>query len=133
PAGPVRPSRRSPPAATPARPSTAAAASHPFERVPHFPSPASADTISQRWQRSPQTAPPSPGMNDPPLPNQPHDPANPSNRVLPSMLAPNPSQHLESENPPPGNPLQRFSLPGSCSKALLRRAVAMSGAKIAHT
>src|SRR5207302_7271476 len=99
----------------PARSSTAAAASRPFERVPHFPSPASADTTSQRWQCSPQTAPPSPGMNDPPLPSQPHDPANPSNRVSPSMLAPNPSRHLESENPTPGNPLQRFSLLGSCS------------------
>src|SRR5580693_5534416 len=35
------------------------------------------------------------------------------------MLAPKPSQHLESENPSPGNPLQRFSLPGSCSKRRL--------------
>ncbi len=33
------------------------------------------------------------------------------------MLAPNPSQHLESENPILGNPLQRFSLPGSRSSA----------------
>jgi hypothetical protein len=33
------------------------------------------------------------------------------------MLAPNPSQHLESENPARGNPLYRFSLPESCSNA----------------
>jgi len=33
------------------------------------------------------------------------------------MLAPNPSQHLESENSIPGNPLQRFSLPGSRSRS----------------
>jgi hypothetical protein len=31
------------------------------------------------------------------------------------MLAPNPSQHLESEKTLAGNPLQRFSLPGSRS------------------
>ena len=31
------------------------------------------------------------------------------------MLAPNPSQHLESENPIPGNPLYRFNLPESRS------------------
>src|SRR5439155_19454694 len=78
---------------------------------------------ARRWQRSPQPARPPPSKNDPPLPNQPHDPANPSNRVLPSMLAPNPSQHLESENPTPGNPLQRFSLPGSCSRLYLTNTV----------
>jgi acyl dehydratase len=33
------------------------------------------------------------------------------------MLAPNPSQHLESENPRRGNPYLRFSLPESCSRA----------------
>jgi len=32
------------------------------------------------------------------------------------MLAPNPSQHLESENPARGNPLSRFNLPESCSR-----------------
>jgi hypothetical protein len=33
------------------------------------------------------------------------------------MLAPNPSQHLESENPRRGNPYLRFSLPESCSSS----------------
>ena len=32
------------------------------------------------------------------------------------MLAPNPSQHLESETQPLGNPLQRFGLIESCSR-----------------
>ena len=36
------------------------------------------------------------------------------------MLAPNPSQHLESETQPVGNPLQRFGLIESCSSCLVR-------------
>jgi hypothetical protein len=34
------------------------------------------------------------------------------------MLAPNPSQHLESEIPIAGNPPYRFNLPESCSSAV---------------
>src|SRR5580704_4828960 len=98
-------SRRSEPTANRARSATRAGANRPSATPPHFPSPASADTTSPRWQRSPQTASPSLDTSDPTPPSQPHDPEGLSNRVSPLMLAPNPSQHLESEKPIPGNPL----------------------------
>src|SRR5215213_10721544 len=68
-------------------------------------SPESADTTSPRRPRSPRRSPPWRGTNA--RPPQTLQPAlvNPVNRVSPSMLAPNPSQHLESETTPLGNPL----------------------------
>src|SRR5713226_6676553 len=65
----------------------------------------SADTTSPRRRRSPRRSPPWRGTNArPPQTLQPA-PVDPVNRVSPSMLAPNPSQHLESETTPFGNPL----------------------------
>src|SRR5215208_3794973 len=96
---------RSAPTTTPARPSAAAAASRPSWTPRYSRSPASAGTTSPRWPRSPRTAPPSPGTSDPPQPNRQPGPEDPANRVSPSMLAPNPSQHLESETQLAGNPL----------------------------
>jgi hypothetical protein len=76
----------------------------PSNRPPRSPSPESAATTSPHSQRSPQTAPPSPGTSDRPPPTPQPDPEDLLNRVSPSMLAPNPSQHLESEINDRGNP-----------------------------
>ena len=51
-----------------------------------------------------QTTPPSPGRSDRPPPNQPHVPANPTNRVSPFLLASFPSQQVESDFRRFGNP-----------------------------
>src|SRR5215207_8597163 len=82
-----------------------AADARPSGKPPRCRSPESADTTSPRRPRSPRRSPPWRGTNvRPPQRPQPAL-ANPVNRVSPSMLAPNPSQHLESETTPLGNPL----------------------------
>src|SRR5439155_9171030 len=91
----------------------------PSSTPPRFPSPGTAATTSPRWQRSRRTTPPSPGTCDRPSPMPQPDPADQSNRVSPWMLAPNPSQHLESEIPFPGNPYLRFRPIESCSRRQL--------------
>src|ERR1051326_6874112 len=110
-------SQRSAPAATHARAAASAASSRPSAWLQRCRSPASAATTSPRWQRSRQTAPPSRGTSGPPPPNRQPDLEGPVNRVSHPMLAPNPSQHLESENPRRRNPSLRFSLPESHSNA----------------
>jgi hypothetical protein len=66
---------------------------------------ASAATTSPRWQRSPQTAPPSPDRCGRLPPNQPHDPAAPANRVLPFDAGPpTPARLLNHKIPSVGIP-----------------------------
>src|SRR6266700_3606637 len=90
-------SRQAALAANPARGPISEADDRPSNRPPRSRSPGNAATTSPRWQRSPRTTPPSPGTSDRPSPTPQPDPEDPSNRVSPWMLAPNPSQHLESE------------------------------------
>ena len=95
------------PAARPAHPPAAMAGSaSPSARPPGSPSAACAATISPRSQHSPRTAEPSPGSSDHPQPRQLPDREDQENRVVTSMLASYPSQHLESHFTPPGNPLR---------------------------
>src|SRR6185436_3652011 len=125
-------SRPAAPAASRVRQPAHGGDARPSNKPPRSPSSETAATTSPRSKRSPQTALLSPGRSDrsPPTPQLDH--ADLSNRVSPSMLAPSPSQHLESEIRPHGNPpydsdipnpaLTRITLSGLCLCVLARAA-----------
>src|SRR5215472_10461182 len=106
-----RASPRSVPAANPARPPTPAVACRPSASPPHSPSHAGAATTAPRSTHLRQTATRPPGTSPQPQPEPQPGPEDPMNRVLPSMLAPSPSQHLESDFKPFGNPKSDSALP----------------------
>src|SRR5215469_8005897 len=78
---------------------------------PHSPSHAGAATNAPRSTHLRQTATPPPGTSPQLQPAPQPVPEDPMNRVLPSMLAPSPSQHLESDFQPFGNPKSDSALP----------------------
>src|ERR1700737_5133576 len=88
----------------PARSTARAAYGRPSASPRRSQSPASAASTSPRLQRSPRTTLLSHGTYDHQQPRQPHGPEDHSNRVAPSLLASNPSQHLESDPQTLGNP-----------------------------
>jgi hypothetical protein len=84
------------PAAAPANVPAAGPAASPRR----FRSPGTAATTSPRSPRSPGTSPQPPGSSLRQSPRQPHVREDQANRAWSSMLAPNPSQHLESKTRP---------------------------------
>src|SRR6185436_2354187 len=126
PARPPAPARSDPvsrpaaPAASRVRRPAHGGDARPSNKPPRSPSSETAATTSPRSKRSPQTALLSPGRSDrsPPTPQLDH--ADLSNRVSPSMLAPSPSQHLESEIRPHGNPPYDSDIPNPALSGVLQ-------------
>src|SRR6185437_1325186 len=97
--------RRSAPTAIRARLPARTADAHPSVSQPGCRCSGSAATTSPRLPRLLQSASPPSGNFRRRLPPQPHAHEGPRNRVVQSsMLAPSPSQHLESQISRPGNP-----------------------------
>src|SRR6185437_2306437 len=110
--------RRSAPTAIRARLPARTADAHPSVSQPGCRCSGSAATTSPRLPRLLQSASPPSGNFRRRLPPQPHAHEGPRNRVVQSsMLAPSPSQHLESQISRPGNPPGDSPKPNHALKA----------------